>query len=296
MRRVIGGIVVLSLIGLLGVGYGIFRGVREQSPKLPPIMPTETLTKLPETERPQRLQAMRRALEVFYANPDETSRLAARDAIFAYRRTFPDADPKTLGRAEPKIECGSSAECEMKNAAQKKRMKEIVDRVLYDALYKQLFLFPSKSPEFRINAAMELAQDWRTDVAPVLAWVTADLGMANQEKVLDGIRGRFFDDIDGAVKTYNTSRDATVVPPLTENLNFYARAAEATFKKIKPGRICPPEEKPIKDGQLCEAAVTAIANAARADQATRIAAAKEAIKNRDAPLDALRIAIQQIFR
>jgi hypothetical protein len=273
---------ILVLVALLAAGYGVFRGVWKHLP--------QAFTLLPESERPARLEAMRRAVEAFYANPSKESGQAAWDAIFAYRRTFPDADPGTLLAGSEKFECGTPRECDMKSEQSKQRQIALIGPILYGNTAS----LSSATIEYHIKVVMDLAMERGIAASvPTDGFIREDMKKLTREKELSAVRDRFFGDIDEAVRT---NKGQSAVPGLLEYLKVYADAAKDTLREIAPGRNCPQIYNTAKDVQLCEAAIRAVSSAYNRDQATRIAVAKQALKDRDAPMEVLQTSIVQIFR
>jgi hypothetical protein len=126
--------------------------------------------------------------------------------------------------------------------------------------------------------------------------IAQDLKSLEREKELDGVRQRFFTDIDKAVSAYNASKDQSGVPGLVQYLKIYVDAAKGSMKEIKQGRECLAALRAFKDGQLCESSIREVRSASGRDQATRVTVAKQALKDRDAPMEVLQASINQIFR
>jgi hypothetical protein len=274
---------IIVLIAIVGLGFGLFRGVRQH-------LPQEFTSLLPESERPAREQAMRRAVEAFYANPSKETVQATWDAIFAWRRTFPDADLRSLVEPSAKVVCVTPRECDLMNERSIQAQRDLDTQIQL----RHLSSLPSSSIEYHLKVALDLAMERRIAVATPTDMIAQDLKRLNREKELDGVRERFFNDIDKAMGAYNASKDQSAVPGLIQYLKIYADAAKGSMKEITQGRACPATV--FKDGQLCESSSRAVNSAYYRDQATRIAVAKQALKDRDAPMEDLENAINQIFR
>jgi hypothetical protein len=276
---------ILVLIALLGVGLAVFRGVWKSVP--------QPFSLLSESERPARLEAMHRAIQAFYANPSQDAGQTAWNAIFAYRRTFADADPGTLLAGSEKFECGTPRECDMLSEQSKQRQAVLVGPIMYGNTAS----LSSATIEYHIKVVTDLAMERRIAASvPTDGFIRMDLKALTREKELEGVRARFFSKLDEAVQAFNASKDQSAVPGLIEYLKVYADAAKDTWREIVPGRECLTIYRTAKDVQLCEAAIRAVNSASSRDQATRVTVAKQALKDRDAPRDVLQASITQIFR
>lgn len=275
---------ILVLIALLGLGYGVYRGVRQNLP--------HPMSLLPESQRPAREQAMRRAIDAFYANPTAETGQAAWDAIFAYRRTFPDADLNTGVEESAKIVCADNLrECDLKKEQALQRQTILISEIAA----KHSRSFAISSSEFNRNVVLDEVMDRRIAEASPTGTIGEYLKRIGREKKLAELRNRFFADIDKAASAYTVNKDPSVSGSLREYLKIYANEAKDTLKEIAYGE-CPIPQRGYKDGELCDAARRKIAMAYRSDQATRVAVAKEVITERQAPMQALEQAITQIFR
>jgi hypothetical protein len=228
------------------------------------------------------------AVKSFYDNPSEATQQVAKDAVLNYRRTFPDTDRGTLQVLSEKIECGETRECQLLRERKNNEHIALVGQIGN----KYVYSLSAASMEFRAKIVTDLAMERRLHGDVPLAWINMDHSFFKNEKDLAALRERFFKDIDRAARNEGaTERE------LLEYLSIYAQAAEKTFKAVKPGRICPLVQAMTEDGRQCARSVSEITQAfASRDRAIKVAAAKKAITERDAPLDMLRQSVSQIFR
>jgi hypothetical protein len=284
-KKALGVIGVFVLIAVLGFGYGILRGIKEEEPKRRGL--------ISESERPQRLETMRRTVGAFYSDPTAATGQAAWDAIYAYRRTFADADLEYGVEPSVKVVCGDNKrECEMmKEQAQRKQ-----DLLISELVGKHSRAFSQSSPEWGRAMILDLALDRRITESVATGSIEQYLQRSGQEKKLADMRGRFFADIDEKVSAYRTDKNAGVaIGPLLTRLKIYADESKSTMKEIKFGRQCPSDLRGFKDGELCDTATREINTVFRMEPPARVAFVKKALENRDAPYDALKSAICQTF-
>ncbi len=284
-KKVVGVVGVFLLIAVLGFGYGILRGIKEDTPS--------RLGLLPESERPQRLDAMRRTIDAFYADATEKTGQAAWDAIYAYRRTFADADLQYGVEPSAKIVCGDNQrECDMKKEQGQRKQ----DLLISELVGKHSRLLSQSSPEWNRAMVLDMAMDRRISESAPTGTIGEHLKRRGPEKQLAEMRGRFFADIDEKFSAYRSDKNApAALAPLLQYLKIYAAESKSTLKEIKSGRQCPSHLRGFKDGELCATATREIDAVYRLEPAARVALVKKALENRDAPLDALTSAICQTF-
>jgi hypothetical protein len=270
--------VIMLVLAFAGAALGLVQGVWQAN---------APFSLLPESERPQRLEAMRSAVAAFYRDPTDARQMAAKQAIIDYRRTFGDALPDTLQAGSEKIDCGQSAECQMLRTR-----KDNEHIALAGVIVNKYPSLSVASTDYHTRVALDFALERRITAAVALAYIDQDRKHFNGERELAGLRERFFVDIDKAVRNEGvTERD------LVEYLRVYRQAAENTFKPIKPGRHCPQIQKGIEDGRQCARSTSEVEAAYRLpDRQAKVAVAKKAIAERDAPVEVLQNSISQIFR
>ena len=279
-----GGIGILLLLAICGLAVGLTQGWwREQ---------TYSTGLLSESERPKRLEAMRAAIDAFYAKPSEETHKVAREAMIDYRRTFADALPGTFQAASEKLDCGQTEECRLL------RERQSNDQIAsLGPIAMKMGSLSSASPEYHKKWALETTLNRRLNIVVGAAYIDNDWELFKNEKELSAARARFFAEIDKEVAKIGRGEQGDE-GFLLKYLDTYVKATEKTFRPVRRGGTCQRNQETTDgDLRLCNGAVDLV-NAVRLspDVAAKVAAAKKAISDRDAPLDVLKRSISQIFR